>query len=114
VHIPIQRLVTMMMPKWIGSIPKDTATGRKIGVKINTAGVISMNKPTNSKIKLIIIRTTNLLSLSVNKALLIDWGISSLDITHDMLMDVAISNMTMAVVSEAFNKMEGTSFARSS
>src|SRR5690606_31129232 len=109
VHTPIQRLVTMIIPKWMGSIPKDTTTGRKIGVNINTAGVISINRPTNSRIRLMIINTTNLLSLRVNKALLMDCGISSLDITQDMAMDVAINNITMAVVSEAFSRMVGNS-----
>src|SRR5690606_32030585 len=98
----------------MGSIPSDTTTGRKIGVKIKTAGVISINRPTNNRIRLIMISTTNLLSLRVNKALLMDWGISSLDITQDMLIEVAISNITMAVVSDAFNKMAGTSFTLSS
>src|SRR5690554_325075 len=114
VHTPIHRLVTIIIPKWIGSMPKETATGRKIGVNINTAGVISINRPTNKRIRLMIIKTTNLLSLSVSKALLIDWGISSLDITQDMAIDVAINNITIAVVSEAFNNMEGTSLILSS
>src|SRR5690606_1363115 len=72
VQTPIQRLVTMIIPKWMGSIPKDTTTGRKIGVKISTAGVISINNPTNKSNRLMMIKTTNLLSLRVNKALLID------------------------------------------
>src|SRR5690554_2026610 len=114
VQTPIQRLVTIMIPKCIGSIPIEVTTGRKIGVKINTAGVMSINKPTNNKIKLMRINTTNLLSLSVNNALLMDCGISSLDITQDMLIDVAINNMTMAVVSDDFSKMAGTSLILSS
>src|SRR5690554_5726474 len=114
VQTPMQRFVTMIIPKCIGSIPKDTTTGRKIGVKINTAGVMSIKSPTNKRIRLMMINTTNLLSLSVNKALLMDCGISSLDITQDMAIDVAINNITMAVVSEAFNNMEGTSLILSS
>jgi len=34
---PMQRLAIMMMPKWTGSIPREIAIGRKIGVKINTS-----------------------------------------------------------------------------
>src|SRR5690554_291273 len=114
VHTPIQRLVTIIIPKWIGSMPNETTTGRKIGVKINTAGVMSIKSPTNKRIRLIMINTTNLLSLSVSNALLMDCGMSSLDITQDMAIEVAINNMTMAVVSEAFRRIAGTSLILSS
>ena len=42
-------------------IPKAVHTGKKIGVKINVAGVISMNVPTTNKIMLIINKMTYLL-----------------------------------------------------
>jgi hypothetical protein len=42
----------------MGLTPNFIATGRKIGVKINTAGVISIKVPTTNKIKLMISRIT--------------------------------------------------------
>ena len=66
VHKPIQRFSTMMIPNWIGSIPKDLTTGRKIGVKIKTAGVMSIKTPTKRRSKFMIIRMTTLLSLMLS------------------------------------------------
>ncbi|MFT6268845.1 MAG: 2-dehydro-3-deoxygluconokinase [Alphaproteobacteria bacterium] len=43
------------MPNFRGSIPKDTATGKNIGVKINTAGVMSINAPTTNNIRLMVL-----------------------------------------------------------
>ena len=77
VHNPIQRLSTIMIPNCIGSIPKDLTTGRKIGVKINTAGVISINIPTKSSNKLMMMRMKTLLSLMLNNTSLRFWGIFS-------------------------------------
>ena len=39
-------------------MPNAVVTGRKIGVKINIAGVMSMNMPTINKVKLIISKIT--------------------------------------------------------
>src|SRR5699024_730908 len=50
---PIAKLATMMIPKWVGSIPIDVTTGSKIGVKITIAAIASMKVPTISKNKLI-------------------------------------------------------------
>ena len=77
VQSPIQRLSIRTIPKCVGSIPKAVTTGRKIGVKINTAGVASIKTPTAKRIKLIIKRITILLSLIDNRALLISCGIFS-------------------------------------
>ena len=65
-HISINTI-----PKWVGSMPKAVTIGRKMGVKISTAGVASMKIPTANKITLIIINIIILLSLTDNKALLI-------------------------------------------
>lgn len=109
VHKPIQRLSTMIIPKCTGSIPNSVTTGKNIGVKINTAGVMSMKIPTKSKIRLMIIRMTNLLSLNESNTALMDCGISSLDITQDMAMEVAINMATTAVVADDLSKMAGKS-----
>ena len=54
----IQRFMTKMIPKWTGSTPNLIATGRKIGVKINTAGVMSIKVPMIKRKRLIIKSTT--------------------------------------------------------
>ena len=77
VQSPIQRLSIRTIPKWVGSIPKSVTMGRKIGVKISTAGVASIKTPTANKMTLIIKRMMILLSLTDNKALLMSWGIFS-------------------------------------
>ncbi len=69
VHKPMQRFNTIMMPKCSGDMPKLTATGRKIGVKISTAGVMSMKMPTINKTRLISNRMMMGLSLSATMAL---------------------------------------------
>ena len=51
VHNPTLRFIIIIIPKWIGSSPSCEVTiGRKIGVKIKTAGVMSINTPTNNSI----------------------------------------------------------------
>ena len=108
VHNPMQRLTTMMIPKCTGSTPTLVTTGKKMGVKINTAGVISMNVPINNKIRLITSKITHLLSLKVSMKSLINWGMSSADITQDMLMEVPIKSNTTAVVSDDRTKIPGS------
>lgn len=49
VNIPILRFTVMMMPKCIGSIPKDSARGKSMGVKINIAEAGSIKHPRNSR-----------------------------------------------------------------
>ncbi len=57
VHKPILRLRTIIIPKCTGSSPIcETTTGRNIGVKMSTAGVMSIKIPTNSRIRLIMRR----------------------------------------------------------
>ncbi len=77
VHNPTQRLVTMMIPKWTGFIPNSITTGRKMGVKINTAGVMSMKVPTNSRTTLMIRRMIILLSVRPTRNELMLCGIFS-------------------------------------
>ena len=52
VHRPMHRLAIMRMPKCTGCIPNPMTTGKNIGVKMRTAGVMSINVPTTSKRKL--------------------------------------------------------------
>jgi hypothetical protein len=59
VQRPIQRFAIMKIPKCTGSIPNFMTTGNSIGVKIKTAGVISINVPTTSRRRLMMSRITN-------------------------------------------------------
>ena len=60
-----------MIPKCTGSIPNcPVAIGRKIGVKIKTAGVMSIKIPTINRITLISIKMTTGLSLMLSRAAL--------------------------------------------
>ena len=70
VQRPMHKFKTSIIPNCIGSIPILSTIGRKIGVNIKTAGVISMKIPTNKINKLIIIKIISLLSLKLTKKLL--------------------------------------------
>ena len=49
---PIAKLVTMMIPKWIGSTPSAVTTGNRMGARIMMAHTVSMKQPTNSSSRL--------------------------------------------------------------
>ena len=59
---PMHMLKINMTPKWTGSMPKLMQIGRKIGVKIRIAGVMSKNMPTTSKMKFTMKKMTYLFS----------------------------------------------------
>src|SRR5690554_7404703 len=95
----------------MGSRPSCVVTmGRKMGVKINTAGVISIKMPTNNSMRLIISRMTKGLDETERSPSLTVCGIFSKDITQDKPMEVAISSITMPVVLTVFTKIDGKSF----
>ena len=106
VIVPIHRLKIIMIPKWIVVIPSAVHTGRKIGVKIRQAGVISINVPTTSKIMLIRKKMTYLLLLIDNNAEDTNVGILVNAITHDMMLDTPIRKMMIPVISAlSFNNL---------
>ena len=82
---------------------------KKIGVNINTAGVISINVPTNNSNRLMINRMTIGLLDNPRSAALIDCGIFSNANTYDMAIDVPMSINTTAVVMPACRKILGSS-----
>ena len=49
VILPIHMLNINITPNWIEDIPRLSAIGKKIGVKIRIAGVMSINIPTINK-----------------------------------------------------------------
>ena len=63
-----------MIPKCIGSTPNLVTTGKKIGVKISTAGVISIKVPTKSKIKVFKANVRSIKILSDGKYILYSSG----------------------------------------
>ena len=107
VHNPMHKFRTKIIPKCVGSMPNEVTTGKKIGVKINTAGVMSIKMPTISSIKLIISRIIILLSLIPNKKALMSCGMFSNERTHDIHIEAPISSITIAVVSIDSNKTFG-------
>ena len=98
VHRPMHRFMIMMMPKWSGCTPTFSTTGRKIGVKISTAGVMSMKQPTTSRMALISSSRTTLLLVQPTRAALMSCGTFSEARTQDIAMLVAISRNTTEVV----------------
>ena len=68
VHKPMQRLRTITIPKWTGSIPNCVTTGKKMGVKMRIAGVMSIKVPTTRSVRLISKKIKNgLLTVSSRK-----------------------------------------------
>ena len=49
VNVPMLRLVTTMMPKWIGSTPMASDIGSSSGVSTRIADAVSMKQPTISR-----------------------------------------------------------------
>ena len=111
VMLPMPRFMTIMMPKWMGCIPKLCTTGRKMGAKIRTAGVMSIKVPTTSRIRLMSSRITYLLLEMRIMALPMAAGRPVKDMTKDMVEEAAIRNMITAVVSQASARMPGRSFS---
>ena len=114
VQRPTLKFKIIIIPKWTGSIPSSTATGRKIGVKIRTAGVISINTPTPSNVILMMTRMRKGLSLSVSNPEVTICGIFSYDMTHDIPRDVPINKATIAVVLQLARMVLGKSASLSS
>ena len=75
VILPIHMLKISITPNWIADIPRLSAIGRKIGVKIRIAGVISINIPITSRIMFIRRSRIYLLSVIAISPLLIAAGI---------------------------------------
>jgi hypothetical protein len=75
VILPRHILNISITPNWISVIPKLCAIGRKIGVNISIAGVISINIPTTRSIIFINKNITTLLVEILNNPLLMAAGI---------------------------------------
>ena len=75
VIFPRHILKINITPNWMSLMPKLCAIGRKIGVKIKIAGVMSMNIPMISRITFIRMKMTYLFVDTESSALLIAAGI---------------------------------------
>ena len=98
VMFPRHMLKISITPNWISLIPRLCAIGRKIGVKIRIAGVISMNMPTTIRITFIRKKITYLLVEMDIIPLEIAAGIPEYAITKDMAEEAEIRNRMMPLV----------------
>ena len=111
VMVPMHRLKISMMPKWMVFMPKAWQTGKKMGVKIRQAGVISIKVPTTSRMMLMRNRITYLLLLMESRALDTRDGMLVNAMTQDMMLDTPIRKMMMPVISALSRRILGISFS---
>ena len=109
--VPMQRLKIIIIPKWMVFIPRAVHTGRKIGVKIRQAGVMSIKVPTISRITLIINRITNLLSLIDSSHSETSDGIFVKAITQDIMLETPIRKIMIPVISALSLRIRGISLS---
>ena len=107
--VPIHRLNIIMMPKCTVFIPKAWQMGRKIGVKIRQAGVISMNVPIIRSRILMIKRITYRLLLIPSMASDTAEGMPVNAMTQLMMLDTPIRKMMIPVISALSRKILGSS-----
>ena len=105
VIFPRHMLKISITPNWISLIPRLCAIGRKIGVKIRIAGVISMNMPTTIRITFIRKKITYLLVEMDMIPLEIAAGIPEYAITKDMAEEAEIRNRMMPLVQALLTKI---------
>ena len=105
VMFPRHMLKISITPNWISLIPRLCAIGRKIGVKIRIAGVISMNMPTTIRITFIRKKITYLLVEMDMIPLEIAAGIPEYAITKDMAEEAEIRNRMMPLVQALLTKI---------
>ena len=86
-------------------IPRLSAIGRKIGVKIKIAGVISINIPTIRRITFISRKITYGFSDTDIIAVLIAAGIPEYAITKDIAEEAEIKNRMMPLVHALFTRI---------
>lgn len=95
---PKHILKISITPNWISVIPRLWAIGRKIGVKIRIAGVISINIPTIIKITFIKKKITYLFEDTDKSASLVTAGIPEYAITKDIAEEAEIRNRIIPLV----------------
>lgn len=108
---PIERLTTITIPKWTGSIPTDVAIGNNIGANIIIAAVVSIKVPTISKS--IFINNKIIAGLDVRDCIKLAIVRGTCSIVRILPKEVAVPTMisTVAVVKAEFFKISGTSLS---
>ena len=86
-------------------MPKLVAMGRKIGVKIRMAGVMSMNIPMTSRMMFISRKMIYLLSVRLIRPLEMAAGMPEYAITKDMAEEAEIRNRMMPLVLAELSRM---------
>ena len=109
VQMPMQRLKVMTMPKCTGSMPRSPTTGRKIGVKIRSAGVMSMKVPISSRVMLIASRIISGLSDRLSSTSEMVLGIMPKAMARLIAIEAPIISSTTEVVTALSMMMRGRS-----
>ena len=86
-------------------MPKLVAMGRKIGVKIRMAGVMSMNMPMTSRMMFMSRKMMYLLSVRLIRPLEMAAGMPEYAITKDMAEEAEIRNRMMPDVLAELSRM---------
>lgn len=105
VMLPRHILKISITPNWMSDMPRLCAIGRKIGVKIRIAGVISINIPITIRITFIRSKMTILLVEMDMIPALIAAGIPEYAITKDIAEEAEIRNRIMPLVQALFTRI---------
>ena len=114
VIMPIDVLTMMMSPRTIGSTPRATAIGSRIGVTSRMMDCVSRKQPRKSSRRFIIRRMTYLL---LNAAIIVVErivGIFSVVINQLNGADILMMNMTIAELTQLSAKISYSFFASTS
>ena len=102
---PRHILKISITPNWISVIPRLCAIGRKIGVKIRIAGVMSMNIPTTMRMMFISRKITYLFVEMDMRPVEMAAGIPEYAMTKDMAEDAEIKNRMIPLVQALFTRI---------
>jgi len=97
-HMPIAGLITVMSPKWMGSIPSFVTIGSNMGTGSSMADVVSRMVPTMRSSMFMNISIRILLSVTDRIQLATFMGICPWFIAQPKIDVVATQNMTIAVM----------------
>ena len=103
--VPMHMLKIMTTPNCMALIPKLCAMGRKIGVKIKMAGVMSMNVPMTSRMMFMSMNMIILLFVTDSRASEIAAGIPEYAMTQLIALDAEIRNRMIPLVFALSSRM---------
>lgn len=105
VMFPKHMLNISITPNWMSLMPRLCAMGRKIGVNIRMAGVMSMNIPTTIRMTFINKKMIILLDEMDMMPSLIAAGIPEYAMTNDIAEEAEIKNRMMPLVHALFTNI---------